>query len=124
MVPRNGSTVTLTCSARGAPRPLKYRFLNVKGSSQTTLRDSLSQVYTISMIDYKNFYGYKAVFACVAYNSFGSGSSRNVTLDIQGMFFFTLLQWIVLSKLRVSYSFPEKKNKYIILSLLVSLHEY
>ena len=90
LTPRNGSSVTLTCSAHAIPPPTMYIF--TKGSSQTTVQNSSSPTYTIGTIDYRNFVKYNAMFACVAYNLVGAGSSSNVTLNIQGM-------WDILSQI-------------------------
>ena len=85
MTPLNGSSVTLNCSSSGSPPPHRIVFSRISGSSQTEVQDSSSSVYLIGMINFKNFIDYKAMFACVPYNTAGKGPSKNVTLDIQGM---------------------------------------
>ena len=82
--PITGSSVTLTCSARATPAANRFKFVNIKGT-QTTLQDSASSNFTLAEINYENFDNYTAVYECTAYNMMGEGSTKNITLDIQGI---------------------------------------
>lgn len=84
LIPRTGSSVTLTCSARST-LSTKFRFVEIKSANRTTVQDGHSQTLTISSINFEHFLNYKAMYQCIAYNMLGDGLSKNVTLDIQGM---------------------------------------
>jgi len=83
MTPLNGSSVTLNCSSSGLPPPHRFVFSRINGPTQTAVQDSASSIYLNRMINFKNFISYKAIFACVPYNTVGRGLSKNITLDIQ-----------------------------------------
>ena len=84
LTPITGSSVTLNCSARATPAANRFKFVNIKGS-RTTLQDGPSSNVTIAAIYYEHFDNYKAVYECTAYNMMGEGSTKNITLDIQGI---------------------------------------
>ncbi|XP_065055871.1 hemicentin-2-like isoform X2 [Rhopilema esculentum] len=78
--PVNGSSVTLTCSARGTPEP-QYRFYD--GLTNSIVQDSSSGTYITGPLNYEIVTNYSAIFRCIPHNMMGNGVTTSIALDIQ-----------------------------------------
>ncbi|XP_065056313.1 hemicentin-2-like [Rhopilema esculentum] len=78
--PVNGLSVTLTCSARGTPKP-QYKFYN--GLTNSIVQDSSSGTYIAGPLNYEIVTNYSAIFRCIPHNMMGNGVTTSIALDIQ-----------------------------------------
>ncbi|XP_065061806.1 uncharacterized protein LOC135688756 isoform X2 [Rhopilema esculentum] len=77
--PVNGSSVTLTCSARAYPAA-HFRFAYSNG---TVLQDGANPNFVIPSLNYKPFPSYNVSYRCTPYNSYGDASYQEIVLNIQ-----------------------------------------